>query len=94
MIDPEFGFFGRSEFDLGVMLAHLTLARRPDDLHRQVVATYQASSDFDRALVRAFTGGELLRRLLGLAQLPLAVDLDQKREWLDEAVGRVMECEK
>lgn len=91
VIDPEFGFFGRAEFDLGVMLAHLKLAQQPNDVQQQALTLYQPSADFDPALVRAFAGVEILRRLLGLAQLPLIMSLEQKKPLLEEAAGMVLE---
>ena len=91
VIDPEFGFFGQPEFDLGVMLAHLKLARQDNGTQQQVLNTYQASADFKPALMRAFIGTEILRRLIGLAQLPLSLDLMQKKALLDEATSLVLE---
>jgi 5-methylthioribose kinase len=91
IIDPEFGFFGRPEFDLGVMLAHLKLARQTDVVQQQVLAQYGPGPDVDPALLRAFTGVELLRRLLGLAQLPLVMSLQEKKMVLEEAAGMVLE---
>ena len=37
-----------------------------------------------------FMGGEILRRLLGLAQLPLTMGLAEKEVLLHEAAGMVM----
>lgn len=91
VIDPEFGFFGRAEFDLGVMLAHLKLAQQHSLVQQQVLSFYKAPADFKPALLRAFIGTEILRRLLGLAQLPLPLDLTQKKVLLDEAVSLVLE---
>ena len=41
---------------------------------------------FDRKLALAFAGIELIRRLLGVAQLPLPADmtLTMKEEWLKQ----------
>jgi 5-methylthioribose kinase len=88
VIDPEFGFRGRAEFDLGVMLAHLKLAGQPPVAERHVLTHYIAAHD--PALRRAFTGIEIIRRLIGLAQLPLSLGLDDKRALLDEATELVM----
>ena len=89
IIDPEFGFFGRAEFDLGVTLAHLKLAQQDKALSEKALTLYQASPDFDPALMRAFMGTEILRRLLGLAQLPVSLSLVQKETLLEEAAGLV-----
>ncbi len=91
IIDPEFGFLGRPEFDLGVLLAHLKLAQQPNDAQQQVMAQYRQSVELDPALLRAFAGVEILRRLLGLAQLPASPDLTQKKALLKEAARLVLE---
>lgn len=87
VIDPEFGFFGRAEFDLGVLLAHLKLAQQDSALQKQALTLYQAPADFDPVLMRVFMGAEILRRLLGLAQLPLSLSLGQKEALLVEAAA-------
>ncbi len=92
VIDPEFGFFGQPEFDLGVMLAHMRLARQSDLVQQQVLDQYQTPVGFDSTLLRGFIGIEMLRRLLGLAQLPLPLDLAQKKVLLEEATVFVLEA--
>lgn len=89
IIDPEFGFFGLPEFDLGVMVAHLHMAQTPKTLVDQVLAAYQAPSIFDIQLRKAFTGVEIIRRIIGLAQIPLELSLDEKKNLLEEARGLV-----
>jgi 5-methylthioribose kinase len=88
VIDPEFGFRGRAEFDLGVMLAHLKLAGQASATEQHVLAHYPAP--YDPALLRAFTGTEIIRRLIGLAQLPLSRSLEDKKALLDEAMEMVV----
>ena len=94
VIDPEFGFFGPREFDLGVFIAHAHFAQistRAIDAALNDYATACAPNangptvGFDRGLAEAFAGVEIMRRLLGVAQLPLEADLAQKRVWLDQA---------
>lgn len=85
IIDPEFSFFGPPEFDLGVLVAHLLLAGAAADVVEQVLRSYPAELPIDRGLLDAFTGVELLRRLIGLAQLPLVLSLDQKAALLARA---------
>ena len=92
IIDPEFGFFGRPEFDLGVMLAHLKLAQQAETMQQQVLSQYQPPADFEPSLLRAFMGVEVLRRLIGLAQLPVSLDLAQKKNLLEEAAVLVLEA--
>lgn len=84
VIDPEFGHFGRAEFDVGVLLAHLVFSGW--DASRAVATlhdTYDAAADFDWSSARGFAGAELMRRVLGVAQLPLRATLEQKASWLD-----------
>jgi 5-methylthioribose kinase len=81
VIDPEFCFLGAEEFDYGVLLAHLMLGNQPRARHDPIVAA--ASDGLDRGLVRGFAGVEIMRRLIGVAQLPLQASLEQKRAWLE-----------
>ena len=77
VIDPEFCFFGSREFDIGVMLAHLVLAEQPDALAIRLADTY-GRAGFDRAVAIQFAGVEIMRRLIGVAQLPLRSGLREK----------------
>ncbi|WP_080237739.1 phosphotransferase [Spirosoma rigui] len=85
IIDPEFCFYGPPEFDLGVMMAHLMMAEQPPTVLNTVLSNYEPMADFDESLRKRFTGVEIMRRLIGLAQLPLSLSLDTKRDLLDEA---------
>lgn len=85
IIDPEFCFYGPAEFDLGVMIAHLMMAEQPSTVLNLVSTNYQTTADFDESLRRQFTGVEIMRRLIGLAQLPLSLSLEKKRDLLEEA---------
>jgi 5-methylthioribose kinase len=84
IIDPEFAFIGPPEFDIGVLLAHMMLAGvGRAEVEQIVAAAYQTR--FDAALARGFAGVEIMRRLLGVAQLPLAATLATKAAWLNDA---------
>lgn len=85
VIDPEFCFYGPVEFDLGVMMAHLLMAEQPPTVLDAVQKNYDKPADFDETLRQQFTGVEVMRRLIGLAQLPLSLTLDQKRDLLNDA---------
>ncbi len=90
IIDPEFAFAGPREFDVGVMLAHLTMSG--DTTALDALPTYYAHwSELDQRLVQGFAGVEVLRRLLGVAQLPLKLDLDRKRDLIDSSIRRILE---
>ena len=66
IIDPEFCFAGAPEFDLGVLIAHLHLACEPREVFGQ------------NSLALAFAGVEIMRRLIGVAQLTLPYGLEVK----------------
>lgn len=87
VIDPEFCFLGMAEYDLGVFLAHLELMGAGCHGGR-VREAYGEGVDWQ--LTRAFAGAELMRRLIGVAQLPLAAGLAAKRGWLE--LSRVWVC--
>jgi 5-methylthioribose kinase len=85
IIDPEFGFIGPPEFDIGVLIAHLTFAGfGPAELATKL-RRYVAPERFSIALAYAFGGVEIIRRLLGVAQLPVREDLTSKQAWLTTA---------
>ncbi len=88
MIDPEFGFGGPREFDLGVMFAHLLMSGVRSA--RASLNSYAHWNDLDEGLVRGFAGIEILRRLLGVAQLPISFDLKCKQSLVEEAVHLVL----
>jgi len=88
IIDPEFCFFGPPEYDLGVAIAHLLMARTPADVIALARQAYTTTPAFDEDLRRAFTGMELLRRLIGLAQLPVDLSLEERVSLLED--GRRM----
>jgi 5-methylthioribose kinase len=82
IIDPEFCFIGPAVFDVGVMIGHLYLAHQPDELIDRALSRYGADAS-TRALARQFAGVEIMRRLIGVAQLPLDYDIEKKRELLE-----------
>jgi 5-methylthioribose kinase len=89
VIDPEFSFRGHAEFDLGVLLAHLHLADQPKVLRDAALARYRPAPGaiFSLARTEQFAGVEIMRRLIGVAQLPLgtAHDLARKTALLEES---------
>ncbi len=80
IIDPEFCFLGCAEYDLGILYAHLIFTRQ-EDAWPLVRSRYTRSADWN--LASAFAAIELMRRLIGVAQLPLRASLEQKRAWLE-----------
>lgn len=85
LIDPEFSYFGKAEFDLGVMLAHLKMSKHNEAAIEQALTAYKQPKGFEDSLLWAFTGVEIIRRIIGLAQLPLSLNLGQKEELLSES---------
>lgn len=83
VIDPEFGFVGFAEFDLGVMAAHLILATGKKKYLKRIHGQYEGKTDF--RLVNQMAGIEMMRRLIGLAQLPMERTLEEKRSLLKKA---------
>lgn len=77
VIDPEFCFAGAPEFDWSVLVAHLRLCGMMDPCE-QVRRSLPAGREIDWRLVQALAGVEILRRLLGVAQLPLSLTLEEK----------------
>lgn len=90
VIDAEFCFFGDAEFDVGVLLAHLLMAQQPTSVTDGLLASYIAPAGFSDALCRQYAGVEVLRRLLGLAQLPVALNLDQKAALVEQASAMLL----
>ncbi|HEY0108593.1 MAG TPA: aminoglycoside phosphotransferase, partial [Fibrella sp.] len=62
----------------------------PDSIHQQVLAGYVRHNGFDDHLLRQFTGIEIARRLIGLAQLPLSLSLEEKSRLMQLAEELVM----
>lgn len=88
IIDPEFGFPGFAEFDLGVMSAHSIMATADPQLLDIIYGAYEGMAD--RTLTTKVAGIEILRRLIGLAQLPLDRTLDEKQYLLQLARKMVL----
>jgi 5-methylthioribose kinase len=86
VIDPEFGFLGCPEFDVGVLRAHLDFAGAAD----HSLDAYAPPPGFDAMLAEGFAGVERIRRLLGVAQLPLEADLAQRHAWLERGRAAVL----
>ena len=86
MIDPEFCFFGPPEWDLAIMTAHLYISGHSQaqidrglDRYGDRAALHTAG---DRRLMQKFAGVEIMRRLIGVAQLPVVFGLERKAELL------------
>lgn len=93
VIDPEFCFVGPPEFDLGVLIAHSIMTGHGIDAFAETLRIYQQTrpTNLDSDLLHQFVGIEIIRRLIGVAQLPLQVDIRQRKEWLE--MGRQWLCQ-
>ena len=75
VIDPEFSTIGSPEFDLGVYFAHHLILggklRHLNELVNLYLLNFENPNSFNINLCFAFSGCEIIRRLLGAARLPL-----------------------
>ena len=90
VIDPEFCFYGPPEWDVGVMIAHFYLAGQPVKLIDSVTEQYRSLAPLEKKRMKQFAGVEIMRRLIGVAQLPLPYGLQRKRELLQMSVDLVL----
>jgi len=87
IIDPEFGFKGVKEFDIGVAIAHLYLSNHQDNDIEIFFKNYLG--EFDKKLSFEFAGVEIMRRILGYAQLPISKELDHLEKLLNRSIALV-----
>ncbi|MXX76688.1 MAG: phosphotransferase [Holophagales bacterium] len=81
VVDPQYGGWGDSEFDIGTGLAHLLLARQPEEVAAAFLSAAvgpedaeEVESGVDRPLVARYAGVEIVRRLIGGSQLLLEAE--------------------
>ena len=83
VIDPEFSFVGPKAFDLGVMSAHIIIASGKTSFLEEIYNMYPEKVEFKK--ISLYCGIEIIRRLIGLAQLPIKRSLMEKKELLNFA---------
>lgn len=88
IIDPEFGFVGFPEFDLGVLAAHIIMATSDESYLDSMYNFYKGAPD--KKLVAQVAGIEIMRRLIGLAQLPLQRSVEEKHYLLELAQKMIL----
>ena len=81
----NFHTIGYAEFDIGVMTAHLMMARVDDAEITEILNAYSMHDGFDASLLTQYCGVEIIRRIIGLAQLPLDLTLQEKSVILTRA---------
>jgi 5-methylthioribose kinase len=85
IIDPEFCFYGYPEFEIGVTVAHLMMSDLPVETIFNAFKYYNSRAALDMELCKQCVGVEIMRRIMGLAQLPLAIDLEKRAQLLETA---------
>lgn len=90
ILDPEFCFLGFPEFDLAVACAHLKLANQPDETIQYFLSSYQDSLHVNERILFPLIGVEILRRLLGVAQLPLSLDIAEKKQLIEKSTDWIL----
>ena len=73
IIDPEFCFYGDAEFDLGFAIAHFALCKQPESTAAAFLESYRhkRAVQLDNCWIARFSAAEIMRRLIGVAQLPI-----------------------
>jgi len=71
VIDPEFCFLGPPAFDLAITVAHLIMAGATQQIASAMDAYKNQQPKINLDLMAQFAAVEVLRRNLGVAQLPL-----------------------
>ncbi|MFC5623934.1 phosphotransferase [Algoriphagus winogradskyi] len=87
-IDTEFAYMGDCEFDLGVLFAHFDLSKMDQRHQEEFLKNYKHRYVED--LVNRYRGMEIMRRLIGIAQLPLSLSLDEKESLLEKAKNYIL----
>ena len=79
IIDAEFAFVGEAEVDLGCAVAHLALSQQGWPLADALLRTYERNASrpgFKKERVARYASAEVIRRIIGVAQLPIPTSPD------------------
>lgn len=87
VIDPEFSFIGPEEWDLAIFIAHLFLSKTSSELIDEAYCMFIKTKAFSQIRLAGYVGSEILRRLLGLAQLPLELTLDERKQLIEHSIS-------
>jgi 5-methylthioribose kinase len=85
VIDPEFSFCGSPEFDIGVFYAHLLLSCHEADSAAFWLQVALEEAPHSETRVLQYAGVEIMRRILGVAQLPVSLALETKGHLLERS---------
>ena len=61
------------------------MAAQSEKIINKAIELYEEKAPLDKQLCYKYMAAELLRRILGLAQLPLTLSLEQRTHLLEEA---------
>jgi len=89
MIDPEFSFMGFAEFDIGVLVAHSIMINMDIGCLQTITKTYP--EPLNNQLFAKVAGIEIMRRIIGLAQLPLNRSIQEKKILLKMAHALILD---
>lgn len=95
VIDPEFCFYGDAEFDLGVCIAHLRMSKQDFDFAKTFLSAYageDAALAFDMEWVARYAAIEVMRRIVGVAQLPIPPSQGFRAALLKRARNTLLNC--
>jgi len=73
-----------------VFIAHLYLTKQNQNIIDKVFVNYDTYSELNVTILTGFIGVEIMRRLIGLAQLPLKMDLKDKEELMQFAYNLIV----
>ncbi len=90
IIDPEFCHCGFREFDLGVLYAHLLMSKELTELAERFLNLSKGILNYDVTLTQKVAGIEIMRRIIGVAQIPAKFDLKQRSKLLRLATKLVL----
>lgn len=88
LIDPEFSFMGFAEFDIGVLAAHSIMITMNIDCLQTIKSRYPGR--LNELLLAQVAGIEMMRRLIGLAQLPIQRSIQEKKLLLEMARALIL----
>ena len=89
LIDPEFSFMGFAEFDIGVLAAHSIMITMDMACLKTIKEGYPGR--LNEQLLAQVAGIEVMRRIIGLAQLPLVRSIQEKKLLLEMARALIMD---
>ncbi len=85
IIDPEFTYYGEAEYDLGCAVGHFALARLDIGRAEMLLERYSSalpSANASSSKIARNAAIEVMRRLIGVAQLPLPATAGWRAELL------------